>query len=119
MRMKLFNYDLVKNKKKTFVFSSFFITLSLIGIFISTFYTSYKRPINLGIDFEGGYELRIERICEEKCTEFSPDKILEKLRRSSPQINLVNNVQLKFLDSNDLLIRTKSYLSPEESEKLI
>ena len=51
MPMKLFNYDLVKNKKKTVVFSSILIILSFIGIIFSTFYTSYKRPINLGIDF--------------------------------------------------------------------
>jgi len=117
--MKLFNYDLVKNKKKTFVFSSFFIILSLIGIIFSTFFTSYKTPINLGIDFKGGYELRIERTCEGKCADFSPDKILEELRRNSSQQNLVNNVQLKFLDKNDLLIRSKSFLNPQESEKLI
>ena len=119
MRMKSFNYDLVKNKKRTFVFSSFFIILSLIGIIFSTFYTSDKTPINLGIDFRGGFELRIERICEGKCTDISPDKILEELRRNSSQQNLVNNVQLKFLDTNDLLIRSKSYLNPQESEKLI
>ena len=117
--MNLFNYDLVKNKKKTFVFSSILIILSLVGIIFSTFYTSYKRPINLGIDFAGGYELRIERICDEKCNDISPDKILEQLRKSSSQKNLVTNLQLKFLDKNDLLIRTKSYLNPNESEKLI
>ena len=93
--MKLFNYDLVKNKKKTFVFSSFCVILSLIGIIYSTLYTSYKTPINLGIDFRGGYELRIERICAGKCADFSPDKILEELRRNSSQQNLVNNFQLK------------------------
>ncbi len=119
MLMKSFNYDLVKNKKKTFVFSSFFILLSLIGIIYSTFYTSYKRPINLGIDFDGGYELRIERICDIKCTDISPDKILEELIKSSSQQNIINNVQLKFLNKNDLLIRTKSFLNPKESEKLI
>ena len=117
--MNLLNYDLVKNKKKTFVFSSILIILSLIGIILSTFYTSYKRPINLGIDFVGGYELRIERICDEKCNDISPDKILEQLRKFSLQKNLVSNLQLKFLDKNDLLIRTKSYLNPNESEKLI
>ena len=117
--MKLFNYDLVKNKKRTFAFSSFFIILSLIGIIFSTFLTSYKTPINLGIDFTGGFELRIKRICEEKCNEMSPDKILEELRRNSSQQNLVNNVQLKFLDKNDLLIRSKYFLNPQESEKLI
>jgi len=117
--MKLIKFDLVKNKKKVFVFSSLLILLSLLGIIFSTFTTTYKSPIYLGIDFEGGYELRIERVCEEECIDISPDKILEELRSSSTQKNIVNNVQLKFLEKNDLLIRTRSYLNNEESEKLV
>ena len=117
--MKLIKFDLVKNKKKVFVFSSLLILLSLLGIIFSTFTTTYKSPIYLGIDFEGGYELRIERVCEEECIDISPDKILEELRSSSTQKNIVNNVQLKFLEKNDLLIRTRSYLNTEESEKLV
>ena len=117
--MKLIKFDLVKNKKKVFVFSSLLILLSLLGIIFSTFTTTYKSPIYLGIDFEGGYELRIERVCEEECIDISPDKILEELRSSSTQKNIVNNVQLKFLEKDDLLIRTRSYLNNEESEKLV
>ena len=117
--MKLIKFDLVKNKKKVFVFSSLLILLSLLGIIFSTFTTTYKSPIYLGIDFEGGYELRIERVCEEECIDISPDKILDELRSSSTQKNIVNNVQLKFLEKNDLLIRTRSYLNNEESEKLV
>ena len=117
--MKLIKFDLVKNKKKVFVFSSLLILLSLLGIIFSTFTTTYKSPIYLGIDFEGGYELRIERVCEEECIDISPDKILEELRSSSTQKNIVNNVQLKFLEKNDLLIITRSYLNTEESEKLL
>ena len=117
--MKLINFDLITNKKKIYSFSSFLILLSLIGIIFSTFYTSYKKPINLGIDFEGGYELRIERLCEGKCSAISPDTILEELRSSSSNNNLVNNLQLKSLNKNELLIRTTSFLNTNESEKLV
>ena len=117
--MKLINLDLVKNKKKIYFFSSFLILLSLLGILFSTFNTTYKRPINLGIDFEGGYELRIERLCEVKCTDISPDTILEELRSSSSNNNLINNLQIKFLDKNELLIRTSFFLNTDESEKLV
>ena len=117
--MKFIKFDLVKNKKKVFVFSSLLILLSLLGIIFSTFTTTYKSPIYLGIDFKGGYELRIERVCNEECIDISPDYILEELKSSSTKKNVVNNLQLKFLEKNDLLIRTRSYLNTEESEKLI
>ena len=61
--MKNFSFNLIKNKNKIFGFSSFLILLSLIGILYSTFNTSFKKPINLGMDFIGGNELRVERIC--------------------------------------------------------
>ena len=74
--MKLFNFELIKNKRKIIGFSTFLILLSLLGILYSTFNTSYKKPINLGMDFVGGNELRIERICEEKCSDVFPDSVL-------------------------------------------
>ena len=117
--MKLVNFDLVTNKKKIYSFSSFLILLSLIGIIFSTFYTTYKKPINLGIDFEGGYELRIERVCEGKCSAIYPDIILEELRSSSSNNNLVKNLELKSLNNNKILIRSTSYLNTDVSERLV
>ena len=78
--MKLFNLDLVRNKKRIFGFSLILIFLSSIGILYSTFYTSYKRPINLGMDFIGGNEIRIERVCSDECSDISPDMVIEELR---------------------------------------
>ena len=66
-----YNLELIKNKRKIVGFSTVLILLSLLGILYSTFNTSYKKPINLGMDFVGGNELRIERICKEECSNFS------------------------------------------------
>ena len=57
-----FNLELIKNKKKIISFSTVLILLSLLGILYSTFNTSYKKPINLGMDFVGGNELRLSLI---------------------------------------------------------
>ena len=65
-----YNLELIKNKKRIFGFSTVLILFSLIGILYSTFNTSYKKPINLGMDFVGGNELRIERVCEAECSNF-------------------------------------------------
>ena len=81
-----YNLELIKNKKKIIVFSTVLILFSLLGILYSTFNTSYKKPINLGMDFVGGNELRIERVCEEECSNLSPDSVLENLREISSNL---------------------------------
>jgi len=52
-----YNLELIKNKRKIISFSTFLILLSLLGILYSTFNTSYKKPINLGMDFVGGKDV--------------------------------------------------------------
>ena len=117
--MKLFNLDLIKNKRKIIGFSTFLILLSLLGILYSTFNTSYKKPINLGMDFVGGNELRIERVCEEECSYISPDSVLLNLRDVSNNKNFLNNIKLQFLNNNKLVSIRTPYLSIEESNNLL
>ena len=117
--MTNFTFDLIKNKKKIFGFSSFLIILSLIGILYSTFNTTFKKPINLGMDFIGGNELRVERICEEECDKISPDMVIEKLRKFSDNKNILNNIKLQIQNNNNLIsIRTPS-LTIEQSNEII
>jgi len=114
-----YNLELIKNKKKIIGFSAVLILLSLLGILYSSFNTSYKKPINLGMDFIGGNELRIERICKEECSNFSPDSVLENLREVSKNKKILNSFKLQFQNNNKLIsIRTHN-LSIEESNNLI
>jgi len=117
--MKLFNLELIKNKRKIIGFSTFLILLSLLGILYSTFNTSYKQPINLGMDFVGGNELRIERVCEEECSDIPPDSVLENLREVSRNKNVSNSIKLQFQNNNKLISIRTPYLSLEESNNLI
>ena len=71
--MSILSFNLIKNKNKIFGFSSVLILLSLLGILYSTFNTPFKKPINLGMDFIGGNELRVERICLDESDNISPD----------------------------------------------
>ena len=114
-----YNLELIKNKRKIVGFSTILILLSLLGILFSTFNTSYKKPINLGMDFVGGNELRIERVCKEKCSNLTPDSVLENLRENSINKNLVNNIKLQFQNNNKLISLRTPYLSIEESNSLI
>ncbi len=114
-----YNLELIKNKKKIISFSTVLILLSLLGILYSTFNTSYKKPINLGMDFVGGNELRIERVCEAECSNVSPDAVLENLREISKNKNVLNNIKLQFQNNNKLISIRTPYLSIEESNNLI
>jgi len=114
-----FNIELIKNKRKIISFSTFLIFLSLLGILYSTFNTSYKKPINLGMDFVGGNELRIERVCEKKCSDISPDAVLKNLSEISKNKNVFNNTKLQFQNDNKLISIRTPYLSIEESNNLI
>ena len=117
--MKFFNFDLVTYRKKIIGVSSFFVFLSIVGILYSTFNTSYKRPINLGMDFVGGNEIRIERVCNKECIDLAPDLVLEKLRNFSNNKNLFNNIKLQFQNNKKLISIRTPYLKIEESNILI
>ena len=117
--MLILSFNLIKNKKKIFGFSSVLILLSLIGILYSTFNTSFKKPINLGTDFIGGNELRVERICEDECDNISPDLVIEKLREFSNNKNIANNIKLQIQNNNNLISIRTPYLTIEDSNNLI
>ncbi|WP_288246243.1 protein translocase subunit SecF [uncultured Prochlorococcus sp.] len=114
-----YNLELIKNKKKIIGFSTILIFFSLLGILYSTFNTSYKKPINLGMDFVGGNELRIERVCEAECSNLPPDSVLENLREISKNNKNFNNIKLQFQNNNKLISIRTPYLSIEESNNLI
>ena len=117
--MANFSFNLIKNKNKIFGFSSVLIMLSLIGILYSTFNSSFKKPINLGMDFIGGNELRVERICKDECDNISPDMVIEKLRKFSNNKNISNNIKLQIQNNNNLISIRTPYLTIEESNQLI
>ena len=117
--MTSFSFNLIKNKNKIFSFSSFLILFSLIGILYSTFSTSFKKPINLGMDFVGGNELRVERICDKECEIISPDFVIDKLKKISNNKNLLNNIKLQIQNKNSLISIRTPYITIEESNDLI
>ena len=117
--MKTFSFNLIKNKNKIFGFSSILLLFSLIGILYSTFNTSFKKPINLGMDFIGGNELRIERICNVECDNISPDLVIDKLRKNSDTKYLLNNIKLQIQNNNSLISIRTPYLTIQESNNLI
>ena len=117
--MKLISIPLLEIKKKVWSLSIFLITFSLIGIIISTFYPSIKKPINLGMDYIGGNEIRLERICNIDCSSITSDKLISDLRIINKENNLVNNIRFQIQNNNSLISIRTPFLNIDSSEKLI
>jgi len=117
--MKLISIPLIKIKKKVWTLSIFLITFSFIGILTSTFYPSIKKPINLGMDYVGGNEIRLERICNADCSTITSDQITSELRIINKENNLINNIRFQIQNNNSLISIRTPFLSIDSSEKLI
>ena len=117
--MKLISIPLAEIKKKVWSLSIFLISFSLIGIIISTFYPSIKKPINLGMDYVGGNEIRLERICNIDCSSITSDKLISDLRIINKENNLVNNIRFQIQNNSSLISIRTPFLSIDSSEKLI
>ena len=110
---------LLKIKKGIWFISLFLILFSLIGILFSSFYKPIKKPINLGMDFVGGNEIRIERICNESCSEITTDILLQKIRDISSDKTLINNIRLQVQNDNKLISIRTPFIKINKSEELI
>ena len=117
--MKLISIPLLEIKKKVWSLSIFLLIFSFIGIIFSTFYPSIKKPINLGMDYVGGNEIRLERICNIDCSTITSDKLISDLRIINKENNLVNNIRFQIQNNNSLISIRTPFLSIDSSEKLI
>jgi len=117
--MKLISIPLIQIRKKIWSLSIFLITFSFIGILISTFYPPIKKPINLGMDYVGGNEIRLERICNNDCSTITSDKLISELKIVNKENNLINNIRFQIQNNNSLISIRTPFLSIESSEKLI
>ena len=116
MKIKFFN--LIKNKRNIFSISSFLLLLSLTGILTSSFSPKIKKPINLGMDFLGGNEIRIERKCNNICSEIRSDEIIKSLKKF-PNKNLLNNINFQIQNDNKLISIRTPFIPLEQSEELL
>ena len=117
--MKLFSIPLIQIRKKVWTLSIFLITLSFIGILFSIFYPPIKKPINLGMDYVGGNEIRLERICNIDCSPLTSDKLISDLKVINNENNLINNIRFQIQNNNSLISIRTPFLSIDSSEKLI
>jgi len=117
--MKIISIPLIHLRKKVWSLSIFLMTFSFIGILISTFYPSIKKPINLGMDYVGGNEIRLERICNIDCSTITSDKLISELKIINKENSTINNIRFQIQNNNSLISIRTPFLSIDSSEKLI
>ena len=86
-----------------------------------------KFPLNLGLDYTGGTQITLERICNENCIELNTSKIsknisslkaIDKNFSSSKSPNLTR-LQIKLLDNSKLISIRLPFLSAGQSEAVV
>ncbi len=107
-------------KKNIWIFSSILLIFSLAGIIFSTYFSPIRKPINLGMDFLGGTELRIERMCiNDECSLETSDEVIKKLKKYNLNKVIVNSIRLQIQNNNKLISVRTPFLNIEESQNLI
>ena len=117
--MKLISINLTKYKKNIWIFSSVLLLISSFGILISWINPAIKKPINLGMDFVGGNEIRLERKCVDNCSSLTSDKLIEDLKNLYDNNNLINNTRLQIQNDSSLISIRTPFIRIDQSEKLI
>ena len=118
MNKSFFKITIYKNI--IWIFSTSLLVLSLSGILFSNYFSPIKKPINLGMDFLGGTEIRIERLCtNEECSIETSDEVLQKLKKTKFDKSLINSIRLQIQNNNKLISIRTPFLNLDESENLI
>ena len=117
--MNFENIKLIKNKTKIWTFSTLLILISFSGILFSSFYPPVYMPINLGLDFVGGNEIRIERLCSKECSDLTSDDIINKLKLRFEDKKLLNNIRIQVQNDNKLISVRTPFINLEKSEELL
>tara|TARA_Y100001968_G_C19280461_1_gene678955 strand:+ start:49 stop:1035 length:987 start_codon:yes stop_codon:yes gene_type:complete len=117
--------QLTRQRSRVWLISTIFITLSIIGILFSLFNPSIKAPLNPGLDFTGGTQITLERLCSNNCSYIDTSIVSKSINDINLQSN--NNDQKVNLsgsrvqildDSKSILIRLP-FLSSIQVDKVI
>jgi len=107
-------------KKQIWIVSSILLIFSLMGILFSIYFSPIKKPINLGMDFLGGTEIRIERICmNDECSVETSDEVIKKLKKINENKSLINSIRLQIQNNNKLISVRTPFINLNESQDLL
>jgi len=99
--------------------------LSLLGMALCWLTPSIGLPLKPGLDFTGGTQIQLERLCRTDCPAITASQIQERLQQltfdtgagSSPAPNL-DSAQVQLLDEGRSVLIRLPELSPEQATKV-
>ncbi len=120
-------FPVCRKRRLIWSFSGLAIFVSLIGLILCLINPSIKAPLRPGLDFTGGTQIQLERLCDGPCQSISSEKISEVLRdlslpsdevedASSPNLSQ-SKVQL--LDDSRSLVLRLPFLSASQGQAVI
>ncbi len=117
--------NLCRNRYRVWIASSLAVILSLSGLIVSWINPSIGYPLRPGLDFTGGTQIKVERVCFNQCNEISSSDIGTFLKNNSLATKkLFNDVNLtsarvQSLDSSKTLVIRLPFLSAAQSEEVL
>ena len=122
-----FNVQLYKNRKRVWLVSFSLCLISIIGMLICLKSSSIKAPLNLGLDYTGGTQITLERICSDECISLDTSDISNNIIalknqnknfKSNTSPNLASS-QIQLLDNSKLISIRLPFLSAAQSESVV
>ena len=121
------NVQLYKNRKIVWLISFSLCLTSIIGMLICYKSPTIKAPLNLGLEFTGGTQITLERICNEDCINLNTNEISKNIKalknidknfisNSSPNLS---RSQIQLLDNSKLLSIRLPFLSALQSDAVV
>ena len=121
------NVQLYKNRRIVWLVSLSLSLISIVGMLICFKSPNIKAPLNLGLDYTGGTQITLERICNDKCIELNTSDIsnnitaLKNIDRnfiSNTSPNLTRS-QIQLLDNSKLISIRLPFLSASQSDSVV
>ena len=122
-----FNVQLYKNRKLVWLLSFTLALISILGMLISFKSPAIKSPLNLGLDYTGGTQITLERLCNDKCIELNTNEVAKKITTlskidknfSSNNSPNLERSQIQLLDNSKLISIRLPFLSAAQSDSVV
>ena len=114
-----------QRRRQLWAISAVALALSLLGLLLSWLSPAIGSPLRPGLDFTGGTQIQIERICADRCDELSVATVRRQLTQlalpavpNQPTPGLAGSA-VQWLDGGRQLVLRMPSLAPSQSQAVI
>ena len=117
--------QLCQRRRLVWWISGIALSLSSLGLILCLINPAIKAPLRPGLDFTGGTQIQLERVCNSSCESISASMISDVLRdlpltnndgTSSPNLS---QSRVQFLDGSQSLVLRLPFLSASQGQSVI